>query len=75
MYACEIKETTDGSWGCACGEARQAYQVVAQRSVAPNGEVNEYKRAAQDGEDEAQGQADAQAQEKVEVLFGESDSS
>ena len=29
MYACEIKETTNGSWGCACGEARQAFQVVA----------------------------------------------
>ena len=22
MYACEIKETTNGSRGCACGEAR-----------------------------------------------------
>ena len=29
MYACKIKETTNGSRRCACGEARQAFQVVA----------------------------------------------
>ena len=29
MYACEIKETADGSGWCACGEAGQAFQVVA----------------------------------------------
>jgi hypothetical protein len=29
MYACKIKETANGSWRCACGEARQAFQVVA----------------------------------------------
>ncbi len=29
MYACKIKETANGSRSCACGEARQAFQVVA----------------------------------------------
>ena len=29
MYACKIKKTTNGSRRCACGEARQAFQVVA----------------------------------------------
>ena len=29
MYACKIKETANGSRRCACGEARQAFQVVA----------------------------------------------
>jgi hypothetical protein len=29
MYACEIKETANGSWRCACGEARQEVEVVA----------------------------------------------
>lgn len=29
VYACEIKETANGGWRCACGEARQAFQVVA----------------------------------------------
>jgi hypothetical protein len=29
MYACKIKETTNGSRRCACGEARQEVEVVA----------------------------------------------
>lgn len=29
MYACKIKETANGSRSCACGEARQAFEVVA----------------------------------------------
>jgi len=29
MYACKIKETANGSRRCACGEERQAFQVVA----------------------------------------------
>jgi hypothetical protein len=29
VYACEIKETTDGGWRCACSKAGQAFQVVA----------------------------------------------
>ncbi len=29
MYARKIKETANGSRRCACGEAREAFQVVA----------------------------------------------
>jgi hypothetical protein len=29
MYACKVKETANGSRSCACGEARQAFEVVA----------------------------------------------
>jgi len=29
LYACKIKETTNGSRRCACGKARQEVEVVA----------------------------------------------
>jgi hypothetical protein len=67
LYACKIKETTNGRWSGACGEARQALEIVIERTIAQNGELNERTRAAQDGEDEAQGEADTKEQEKVEV--------
>jgi hypothetical protein len=53
MNACKIKETTNGSRRGFSGEARQAFEVVAQRRIAPNGEINEQKRASKNGEDEA----------------------
>ena len=64
-YACKIKETTNGSRRCACGKARQAFQVVASGRIASNGEVDERKRATKDGKDEAQGEAHTQTEEKV----------
>jgi hypothetical protein len=67
LYACKVKETANGGWRCACGEARQAFQVIAQRRFAPNGEFDERKRATQNGEDKAQGEADTQAQEEVDL--------
>jgi hypothetical protein len=41
LYASEIKETTNGSGRCACGQTRQAFQVVAQRRITADGEVDE----------------------------------
>jgi hypothetical protein len=58
LYACKIKETTDGCGSCSCGEARQALEVVAQRPVAQDGELDEPKRVAEAREDEAQETAD-----------------
>jgi hypothetical protein len=69
MYACKIKETANGSRSCACREARQAFQVVACGRIAPNGEVDEYKRATKDGKNKAQGETHTQTQEKVELVF------
>lgn len=65
MYACKVKETTNGSWRCACGEARQAFQVVAKRGIASNGEFDERKRVTKNREDEAQ-----QAAEEETALAG-----
>jgi hypothetical protein len=41
MYACKIEKTANGSWRCALSKAWQAFQVVAKRGIAPNGEFDE----------------------------------
>jgi hypothetical protein len=69
MYASKIKETTNGSRSCPCREAWQKVEVVAKRRVAPNGQLDERKRATQNGEDKAQRKAHAQTHEKLEVVF------
>jgi hypothetical protein len=61
LYACKIKETANGRRRCACGEARQEVEVVAQGRIEPNGEFDERKRATKDGKDEAQRIAEAEA--------------
>jgi hypothetical protein len=58
MCACKIKETANGSRRCACGEARQAFQVVASGRFAKFVQVNEQSGAPQNGQDEAQGETD-----------------
>jgi hypothetical protein len=67
VYACKIKETTNGSRRSACSETRQEVEVLAQGRISPNGEIDEQKRATKNGENEAQRDAYAQAQEEVEV--------
>jgi len=32
-YACEIKETTNGGWRGARGQAREAFEVIATRRI------------------------------------------
>jgi hypothetical protein len=46
LYASKIKETANGSWRRACGEARETLEVIAQRSVEANGEIDERKTIA-----------------------------
>src|SRR5215475_1696531 len=58
MYACKIKETKNGSRRCACRETWQAQGVIAQRRFARDVQVNEQSRAAQNGQDQAQGETD-----------------
>jgi hypothetical protein len=69
LYACKIKETTNGRRRCACSEARQEVKVVAEGGVKPDGKLNERKRITKNGKDEAQGKAHAQSQEKIGLLF------
>jgi hypothetical protein len=67
MYACKIKETTNGSRRSACSETRQEIEVLAQGRISPDGEIDEQERATKDGKNKAQGKAHTQAQEKIEL--------
>ena len=58
LYACKVKEAANGSRRCALNKAWQAFQVVAEGRFAKHVRVNEQNRAPQNGQDEAQGQAD-----------------
>ena len=64
-YACKIEETTDGRGCGACRQARATFQVISQRRFERNVPVDEQKRAAQNGQDQTQRQADEKATLKV----------
>jgi hypothetical protein len=53
LYACKIKETANGGWCRARGEAREAFEVIAQRTIEANGEIDERKTIARVREDQA----------------------
>jgi len=53
-YACKIKETANGGWRRACGEARETLEVITQRSVEENGEIDERKTIARIRENQTQ---------------------
>jgi len=46
LYACKIKETTNGGRRGPCGKAGEAIEVVASWRVATNGEIDERKAIA-----------------------------
>jgi hypothetical protein len=54
LYACKIKEAANGGWRRACGEARETLEVISQRSVEENGEIDERKTIARIRENKAQ---------------------
>ena len=61
LYACSIKETTNGCWRCACRQTRKALEVIAQGRLAGDVQINEQSGAAQDGQDQAQETAEEKA--------------
>jgi hypothetical protein len=61
LYACKIKETTNGRRRGACGQAGKALEVVTEGAVAQDGELNEPKPVAEAREDEAQETAEEKA--------------
>ena len=63
--ACEIQETADGGRRRARGKAGPEIEVQPQRRIAADGRVDERNRAAKNGENEAQGKADAGEKEKT----------
>ena len=58
VYACKIEKTTDGSWRGPCGQTRQALQIIAKGGLAKHVQIDEQSGAAQDGQDQAQREAD-----------------
>ena len=58
LYACKIKETTNGRWRSTRGEARKALEVVTERCFAGDVQIDEQSRAAQNGQDQAQRKTD-----------------
>jgi hypothetical protein len=58
LYACKIKETTNGRWRSARGKARKALDVVAERRFVRNVQIDEQSGAAQNGQNQAQRKAD-----------------
>jgi hypothetical protein len=58
LYACKIKETTNGRWCSARGEARKELEVIAERRFARNVQIDEPSGAAQNGQNQAQRETD-----------------
>jgi hypothetical protein len=54
LYACKIKETTNGRWRRARRETRKAFQEIAQRRIETNGEIDERKTTARFRENKTQ---------------------
>ena len=61
MYACEIKETTNGSGGCARGKAWKTFKIGAQGRFAKHVQVDEQSGASQNGQDQAKKIAEEEA--------------
>ena len=66
MYACKIKETTNGGGRRARGKARKAFKIIAQGRFAKHVQVNEQSGASQNG----QGQAQKTAEEEAALRSG-----
>jgi hypothetical protein len=62
LYAGKIKETANGGWRRPCGEARETFEVIAQRSVEANGEIDERKTIARIRENQTQNITDEKTQ-------------
>jgi hypothetical protein len=68
LYACTIKETTNGRWRRARGQARKALEGVAKRRVETNGEIDVTKAIARIRQDQAQKVADEKAKEALSAF-------
>ena len=60
LYACKVKETTNGRWRGTRGEARKKLEVVAQRRFARNVQIDEQSGTAQNGQDQAERETDTE---------------
>jgi len=70
LYACTIKETTNGRWRRARRETRKAFQEIAQRRFKTNGKIDERKTIARVCENKTQEVADKKAKETLRLRAG-----
>jgi hypothetical protein len=70
LYARTIKETTNGRWRRARRETRKALEVLAQRRIETNGEIDERKTIARVRENKTQEVADQKAKEALSLRSG-----
>jgi hypothetical protein len=70
LYACTIKETTNGRWRRARRETRKAFEVLAQRRIETNGEIDERKTIARVCENKAQKVAGEKAKKTLRLRAG-----
>jgi len=61
MYACKIKETTNGCRRGARSETRKALEIIVERSIAQDGKLNESKPVTGAREDETEKIAEEKA--------------
>jgi len=65
LYACTIKETTNGGWRRARRETRKAFQEIAQRRFKTNGKIDERKTIARVCENKTQEIADKEEEKAL----------
>jgi hypothetical protein len=70
LYACTIKETTNGGWRRARRETRKAFEEIAQRRFKTNGKIDERKTIARVCENKAQEIANEKAKEALSLRSG-----
>jgi len=70
LYACTIKEATNGRWRRARRETRKALEVLAQRRIETNGEIDERKTIARVRENKTRELADKEAKETLSLRSG-----
>jgi hypothetical protein len=69
LYACTIKETTNGGWRRARRETRKAFEEIAQRRFKTNGKLDERKTIARVRENKAQKVADKKEEKALSGGF------
>ena len=72
LYACKIKETTNGRRSSACRQARKALEVFAARRLTVDVQIDEQKTAARLRQDKTQKTADQKTKKALARTFSES---
>jgi len=70
-YACKIKEAANGRRRSAYSQTQRTLSIVTERCFARDVQVDEQKRAAQNGQDQAQRKTDQETTLKISLSLGD----